>query len=453
MTRLLEPDEAEALARRIVALSSADETEVTVDSVADAFVRFADSGPTQNADRERVDVAVRVRLATPDGWREARATCCGTDEAAHRGAIERALALARVSPPNAELPELGGPVDVPASAGDPAVLRHGFEAKARWAKRAIDACVAEDLRPAGLVQTTARSRAIVSSAGRAVRGGASRAGFALTATAPSGGAGIGSGVAARIDALDAERVVERAVTKAAASRDPQPIEPGEYTVVLEPLALSSILLFASYHGFGAREVEERSSFLCGRMDEELFPKSLRLCDDATNALYPGLPFDAEGSPKRSVALIAEGRFGAPVTDRLYAKKLGVECTGHALPQPNTHGPQAQNLVLDPGDAATGALLAGVERGLLVTQFHYTNVIDPREMLLTGMTRNGTFLIENGEIAGPVRNLRFTDSLLNALARISSIGREREVAGALFDGEAVLPAVRIDGFRFTSTTDF
>ena len=143
----------------------------------------------------------------------------------------------------------------------------------------------------------------------------------------------------------------------------------------------------------------------------------------------------------------------PVTDERWARKLGLENTGHARPQPTPHGPCASNLVVSPGRESLDQLVSGVRRGLLVSQLHYTNMIEPRELTLTGMTRNGTFLIENGEIAGSVKNLRFTETLVNALSRVSGISREREVVGALFDGEMVTPAMRIDGFCFTASTDF
>ena len=142
-----------------------------------------------------------------------------------------------------------------------------------------------------------------------------------------------------------------------------------------------------------------------------------------------------------------------MTDRVYAARLGIPCTGHSAPQPSTDGPAARNLVVEAGDESFVDLVAGVERGLLVSQFHYTNMIEPRDLTLTGMTRNGTFLIENGEVKGAVRNLRFTDTLVRCLADVTGVGDTPEVAGALFDGEVVTPALRIDGFRFTSCTEF
>jgi len=455
---LLPQEEALARAGALVEKSTAAETEVTIDSVEDRFARFADSGPTQSADRERVDVSVRVRLTADDGapgFREARAVCGSLDDAAMDRALSRAIALASVAHPNAKLVPMGGPVLVPETAAQRPTMDHTFREKAGWIANALDACRSEDLQPAGLVQTTGQARAIVNSAGREVFGVKTRAAFALTASSKSdgGGAGFADAIASNVEHIDAESVVRRAVDKAIRNRSPQPIDPGEYTVVLEPAAASALLLFASYCGFGAQDYAEKSSFLCGRVGERIFPEFLTVRDNAANDFYPGFLFDGEGTPRRAVDLIDRGKLTGPVTDSRWAQELGTENTGHALPQPSDEGPEAQNLYVSPGNESLEQLIGGVERGLLISQFHYTNMIEPKDLTLTGMTRNGTFLIENGVVTGSVRNLRFTETLVNTLSRITGLGRDLEVAGALFDGEIVCPAMRVDRFRFTSTTDF
>jgi len=452
---VLEEEEAIRIARRVVDGCGADETEVVIEAGVERFVRFADTGPTQSADREWRRVAVRARLREDEGWREAKATCDGTGETELRAAAERALTLARLAPPNEELLPLGGPVEVAERAADPATVDHGFEAKAPWVEDAIAACAAERLVPAGLATTSGETVTLVNSAGREVHAASSRASLALTASAPDfvNGAGFADTIRRNAGDIDPDAVIRTAVDKATRSRDPEPIEPGEYTVILEPNAVSSILLFAAYQGFGAQDVEESASFLCGRIGEKTFPELLSVADDAHDSLHPGCPFDGEGSPRQRVELIERGVVKDPVTDRLWAGKLGCANTGHATPLPNTEGPKPANLVVAGGRQSIEELIAGVESGLLVTQFHYTNLIDPRDLLLTGMTRNGTFRIENGEIGPAVKNLRFTESLVNAFSNLSGVGARREVAGALFSGEVLTPALRLDGFRFTSTTDF
>ena len=453
--RLLDTERAVEAARALVAESPADETEVTIDACTERFVRYADTGPTQSADRERVVVHVRARLAASTGWQEARAECDGLGKDEMRAALARALELARSSPPDTELTALGGPVEVARTQADENALAHPFEEKAEWVRSALGACSKHDLQPAGLATTSAHARVLVSSAGREVTGARSRAAFSLTATADNGrgGSGFAQSIARRPAELDVAATIERAVSKAVLNRAPEPFEAGEYPVVLEPAAVSAILLFAAYQGFGAQEVAEQASFLCGRVGTRGFPESLSVHDDAANDVYPGYLFDGEGTPRTRVALIDRGVLGEPVTDRRWAARTGRANTGHAQPQPTADGPRADDLVVAAGDKTLDELIGGLERGLLVTQFHYPNLIDPRTLLLTGMTRNGTFLVEHGRIVRAVRNLRFTDSLVRAFAGIRAIGRDREVAGALFDGEIVCPAIALDSFRFTSTTDF
>lgn len=454
----LDPQEALELARAIVAASAARETEVTVETVENRFVRFADSGPTQSADRERCEVAVRVR-AEPSGAGdasrglcEARATAASLDLADARAATQRALQIARHGVPNERLLALGGPVEVAESRASQAARGHAFGDKARWVQAAMSACAEQALAPAGLADTTVVVRALCNSAGRAVCGSVSRASFSLTAS-QSQGSGFAEHVASSPADVDARSVVQRAVDKALRSRDPRPISPAEYTVVLEPAAVSALLMFTAYQGFGARAVEEESSFLCGRIGREVLSKSLTIVDDARHPLYPGIAFDGEGSPRRRTRLVERGRILGPVTDRRYSADLRVENSGHALPQPSLEGPKPQNLVVMPGEQSLEELIAGVERGLLVSQLHYVNLIDPRELVLTGMTRNGTFWIENGRVTHAVKNLRFTESLVRALSGVRGVGRELSVTGALFEGEMIAPALCIDRFRFTSLTDF
>jgi predicted Zn-dependent protease len=450
-------DESKALlevAQRLIEASPAAETEVIVESQRERFARFAGSGPTQSADRILPQVMVRVRVERGGGLAEAQATCDSLDPQGTQAALERALAMAGHAPISKDLVPMGDAVEVSPCEGDGAVGELGFDSMAGWIERALSSCEESDLVPAGLAQATFSTRCLVNSRGRSVSGSASRAAFSLTASDPAGGgAGFADAIARSPRGLDVERVLERATTKGRNNRSPVGIEPGRYTVVLEPNAVSSLLLFAAYQGFGAQDVAEESSFLCGRRGERSFSELVSLSDDAGNEVYPGYSFDWEGTPKQRVELVRDGVLGGPVTDRLWASRQGVENTGHAFPQPNTYGPKPGNLVLAAGEESMEELVGGVERGLLITQLHYTNMIDPRDLLLTGMTRNGTFLIEKGEIRHAVKNLRFTESLVNAMASVSGVGKEREVAGALFDGEIVCPALRIEDFCFTSSTDF
>ncbi|MHC5018605.1 MAG: metallopeptidase TldD-related protein, partial [Planctomycetota bacterium] len=222
---------------------------------------------------------------------------------------------------------------------------------------------------------------------------------------------------------------------------------------LEPAALAQLLFFTGILGLGARSLEEGRSFLTGKLGEQVFGPNVTIRDDAANPLAPGLPFDFEGRARRSVALIENGIAVTPVHDTKTAAQAGVESTGHALPPGEAEGPLPLNLVLDPGDQSLDELIAGTPNGLLVTQLHYVNVVDPRRLLLTGMTRNGTFRIKDGVVGEPVKNLRFTQSAVDAFNHVEALGRELSWQRALFGGSFLAPAARIANFNFSSVTDF
>ena len=181
---------------------------------------------------------------------------------------------------------------------------------------------------------------------------------------------------------------------------------------------------------------------------------ITIVDDALSTSATGWPFDDEGTPKQRIELIRDGVGAAVVHDRHTAAQAGTDSTGHALPAPNTLGPHAVNPSLLPGDGGSfDNMIAGCERGLLVTRFHYTNVVHPKETTITGMTRDGTFIVEDGAITGAVRNLRFTQSIVAALQRVEAISAETAYATEIFDEGGHFPSLRLPTFTFSGTTSF
>ncbi|MGH2739022.1 MAG: metallopeptidase TldD-related protein, partial [Actinomycetota bacterium] len=244
----------------------------------------------------------------------------------------------------------------------------------------------------------------------------------------------------------------RASRKAEESQHPKDVEPGRYEVVLEPAAVSTLTAFLSFLGFGGRQIVEGKSCFTGRMGEKLMSERISMFDNALSPLTLGLPFDFEGTPKQRVDLVKDGVVLAGVHDRRSAKQAGNESTGHALPPPNPEGPFPLNLFLEPGESSLEDMIAGTKRGLFVTRFHYSNVVHPKEAVITGMTRDGTWLIEDGEIRHPVKNLRFTQSIIDALEAVEMVGRETELASEFFFAASRVPALQISSFNFTSASD-
>jgi predicted Zn-dependent protease len=212
-------------------------------------------------------------------------------------------------------------------------------------------------------------------------------------------------------------------------------------------------LFLGLQAFGGLAYLEGRSLLSGRLGKKLFSRHLTLSDDAYHPMSVGIPFDFEGSPRRAVKLVDRGVVQAVVHDRRTARRAATRSTGHALPLPNAYGPLPVNLVMAAGRSQPQELVAGTRRGLLITRFHYTNVLDPKTLTLTGMTRFGTFLIENGKLGPAVQNMRFTDSMERVLGSVEGVTRTRRFCGSFFGGGYVVPGVKLGRLAFTSGTDF
>lgn len=242
-----------------------------------------------------------------------------------------------------------------------------------------------------------------------------------------------------------------AAQKADAGRKPGDLEPGAYTVILEPAAVADMLSFFGYVGLGALSVQEKRSFLCNHFGERLLDEKITLWDDGNDTRTLGPTFDYEGVPKEKVVFFDKGVVKDVVYDTRTAAREGKKTTGHALPAPNPHGPLPTNMFLAAGDRSIDDMIGDTERGVYVTRFHYTNIEEPMRAVLTGMTRDGTFLIENGRIVGGLKNLRFTQSVLDALNAVSAVGDRPALIDA-FLGSCYCPALKIDNFNFTGISD-
>jgi predicted Zn-dependent protease len=234
------------------------------------------------------------------------------------------------------------------------------------------------------------------------------------------------------------------------SADPTDLEPGVYPVVLGPEAVADLMDFIGYLGFSVKAVEEGRSFMSTQMEAQAMSNLIYIVDDALADHAMGLPFDYEGMPKSSLAIIEAGVPVHPVTDSYWSAVSGWTNTGHALPAPNEHGPLPLNLEMLPGTSTMEELIGRVERGVYVTRFHYVNVEDPVPVTLTGMTRDGTFLIEDGKLTRPLKNLRFTQSAIEALYWCDGVTSERKFVGTE-EGASLVPGLLCLKFAFTGQT--
>ena len=409
-----------------------------------AVTRFAQNRIHQNVAEENAGASFRIAM----GGRVGGARTNGDDPERLAECAARAAGIAGVQP---EDPEFPGLVKSPAAPDrgladyDERLATLSPEDRARAVAPAVDKARAEGLEASGALTVGSGELAVANSLGTFQYHASTEVALHVVARKDSV-EGAWTETAGRWSDIDPGRVAARAVETALASRDPVERASGEYPVVLEADAVADMIEMLAYMGLGGLSVLEERSFLCGRIGERIAAHKVTVSDNPCHPLGEARPFDYEGVPKKRLVLVERGVARTPVYDSRTAKRAGVESTGHALPEPNTFGPYPMNLVLEPGEATLEEMIASTERGVLVSRFHYTNPVDPRRTVITGMTRFGTFLIEDGKVAKPVRSMRFTDSVVEALGRVEAVGR-----GLRRAGDVLAPALKLSSWRFTGVT--
>jgi predicted Zn-dependent protease len=447
------------------AAGSAAQAEVLVERKALALTRFANSHIHQNVADNTATVRLRLHL---DG-RTATGSTTLTAADALRDLVERTIAASRLCPPDPGWPGLTPPSPLADTGGvDHEIVAASPADRAARVRAFVDA--AAGLPTAGYCRTTHLVAAFGNSAGQAAHGATTEIamdGIARTATSD----GVARLAGTHLSKVDGAVLGARATAKALAGADPVELPPGRYEVVLEPTAVADLLQCLAMYGLNGKAVNERRSF--AQIGQAQFDPAVTLVDDAVSPGHVGLPFDIEGTPKRPVTLVRAGVTEAVAHDRRSATIAGTESTGHAMPGGSAWGALPMNLGFLPAnspeptvgaapagptevagpaaDSAVGALIAPVRRGLLVTDHWYTRVLDPRTLVMTGLTRNGVWLIEDGEIIRPVRNLRFTQSYPQALApgAVLGIGTAAVTQPSNWEfASFVAPALRLASWNFT-----
>jgi predicted Zn-dependent protease len=404
-----------------------------------AHTRFARGEVTQAGEIE--DAVLKVQVGF--GKRHAQVTTNQLDPAGVKAAVGRAARLARVAPEDKEhMPPLGPQrYRRTPSAVDAALGRFDAAARAETVGRCL-AAAGGDVTLAGFIEAEVTSHTLGSSAGLLAEGEESRTELTMTART-AGGSGWAGARSHRAD-LAAEALARAAVEKARRSQQPRSLEPGRYTVVLEPAAVAELLLFL-VRAFPARAADEGRSFFAkkgggNKIGEKLYAEAVTLVSDPADAGAPGLPFDEEGLPRGPETWIENGVQKQLLVTRYWAEKTG----GRPTAAPHLFH-------LRGGEAAsTEELVKGTKRGLLVTRFWYSRWLDPQSALVTGLTRDGTFLIENGEIVAPVQNFRWNESAAAILRNVEAMTRESVVTP--MSERVRVPAMRVGGFNMASVSE-
>lgn len=434
------------LLQNVLRYSQADQTEVLYMGTESALTRFANNFIHQNVAERNHELRVRAVL----GKRVGVATTNRLDDDSLRRVTAQALDIARMQPENPEFHSLPEPQPIIAASGySECTAQFTPQERAHAISMIVQLAKERALESAGAFSTTMNHNAVANSLGIFAYEPRTEAECHAVVMVDDGGSGYTQRMVTDASTLDFEQMAHEAVEKAQHCRNLRDIELGEYQVVLDSYAVAEMLQNLVFMGLSATAVQEERSFMNGQFGKQIVNPLVTIYDDAHDAA--GLPqaFDYEGVPKQRVTMIEHGIAKAVVYDSFTAAREGKPNTGHALPAPNTEGPMPLHTMMEVGDASLHDLIKGVDKGIYVTRFHYTNIVHPVKTLFTGMTRAGTFLIEHGELTHPVKNLRFTQSILDVLQNVQAIGRER--IQCIDYLPVVAPALRSARFNFTGIT--
>jgi predicted Zn-dependent protease len=438
---------AEEIFGQVLKYSTAEETEVLVSSSTFALTRFANNTIHQNVSEESTTLSVRV---VADG-RMARASTNKFDEESIRQICEGVLALARLQPPDPELLPMPGPQTYRA-------VNRFFLQTAELSPATRAATVASVIKraeknrltAAGIFSSGASAYGLFNSRGLSAFHEETLAEFSVTMSGREG-SGWAKKTSPYWPELEPQELAERAAQKAHHSRKPQEIAPGRYTVILEPAAVLDLLGFLVLD-FSGLAVQEQRSCLTGRVGEKVFGDNINLRDDVFHPSQTGAPFDGEGIPRQRISILERGVVKNLVYARQTAHKMGTQPTGHGFPLPNELGEAPLNIVMEGERASLEDMVKSTPKGLRITRFWYIREVDPYQKILTGMTRDGTFWIEDGQVRHGVKNLRFNQSVIEMLRQVEMLGQPQRTAGEE-SFEMVVPAMKIREFNFSSLTKY
>jgi len=441
---------------RVLSFSSADETEVVLLGLEAQLTRFANNTIHQHVAETNRYLVVRAAL----GRRVGVAATNNLTDAGLERAVETAIAAARLRPEDPDFPGLPVPASVPETVSfDEATAGYSPVDRAQLVRTVCQRAEEKGCVASGAFRTGVHEWAVANSHGLFAYHPATEADL-TTVVMTEDSSGFSADASWKVAEVDVVALGEEAIDKALRSRNPQPLEPGLYPVVLEPYATRDLLGTLAITA-GANFVQEGRSWMNGRQGKRLVSPLISIWDDGLDPAGWPQPFDFEGVPRQRVDIVREGVVGDILYDRARAAKEGKASSGHALPADNPFnpwlnaarlGPIPLHIFMGTGNSTLEEMIAGTERGLYVTRFWYTRTVHPRDAVVTGMTRDGTFLIERGELTTPVRNLRFTQSYVEALAGAEAVGREARCTWS-DPGIHRAPALKLAAFNFTGATEF
>ncbi|HTR39396.1 MAG TPA: TldD/PmbA family protein [Bryobacteraceae bacterium] len=423
------------------------EVEALLGAHRSALTRFANNSIHQNVSEQAQWLSIRAVV----DHKTARATTNRFDADSITAAVDQAIALARSAAADDELLPLPEPSPVEKSDRfDAATAGATPEQRARAVAEAIRLVESAGQTAAGIYSTGQSVEAIFNSRGVAAWYAETMAQFSIT-TMAADSSGWAKASAVSRGEIDPVTLARQASDKARLSHSPREIAPGRYVVVLEPAAVLD-LVGQMFGDFSATAMQDQRSFLTDRLGTQLFGSNISISDDVHHPLQAGVPFDGEGVRRRRLDLVSAGVPRELAYSRGSAKRAGVEPTGHGFPLPNEVGEAPLNIVIAGGDTPVERMIASTNRGILVTRLWYIREVDPFEKIMTGMTRDGTFLIENGRVTSGLKNFRFNQGIIELLNNVEALSPAVRTSGEeAFD--MVVPAMKVRDFNFTEVTRF
>jgi predicted Zn-dependent protease len=434
-----------ALLEKALGYSEAQETDIYLSAQDLGLSRFAGGAIHQNLAHS--NIVLNIRSVT--GKRLGRATTNVLSVAGVRKAVEAAYQNALLMPEDPAFEGLPQPSEAAkVDSFDEATARCSPETRAQIVRGICLQGKEHDLNVSGACRTGVQEIAVVSSHGARAYHAGTFAGLIIN-TMSGSSAGWAKGGSWRLSDMDTEALGREAVSKAVDGREPVAIEPGRYPVVLDTYAVDDILEALSLYGMGAQAVQEGRSWMNDIIGDQAMSPSVTIWDDGSASHGWPVPFDAEGMPRRRVDIITKGVVNTPVHNSYTAGKEGTVSTGHQAYF--TGGPIASNLFMQEGGSSLDELTGSTKQGIYITRFFYTRLAHSKGCVMTGMTRDGTFMIENGQITHPVKDLRFTQSYVEALAGVEHIGSESKLVLNEVGFATRVPALKLSSFNFTGVT--
>lgn len=442
---MLDKSHSERIVKKALAASVADHTEIVIGGGKNALTRFANNGIHQNVMQKDYSLTVKATFGKKSGI--AKSNLFSGENLMKT--VERACAIARHSDEDPDfLPPVGPQEYRPM---EDAYVEDTIDCtpqmRADMVARAVDRSKKKGFIASGTVVTGDHMVFVANSAGLQAYHSWTNSSFTLTITNPEDGTAWAENVKSDVADLDIDNLSEKAVRIASLNRRPITIDQGEYDVLVEPDAVSNMVMFLAFLGFSAQDYVEGRSFLRDKLGTKVTGENFSVRDDAYDPAAPGIPFDYDGIPRLALPLIENGVAKNLVHDRRTAVKMNTNSTGHATHLASTWGPITSNLIVPGGTVPRDEMLKTLGNGLYICNFFYDNVVDPMKTRITGMTRDGFFVVKNGEIVDAIGRMRYNISLIDVFSRITAMSKETKTFERSI-ANITVPSMIMKGFRLT-----